>query len=312
VEILKVGIVGLGRMGNGIAQRLVERGHEVIGYDVNRESLKEAHKVGVQTVASLEELAFATRVIWLMVPVGKIVDDTIGQLLPHMKGGDIVVDGGNSKFADSIRRAQMLATQDIAFLDCGTSGGLAGRDMGYCLMVGGDEAAYTKIHSVLVDIAAPGGLGHIGPSGSGHYVKMVHNGIEYGLLQAYAEGFQLMRQGSFKDSVINLEQVAGIWQNGSIIRSFLVDLSKDVFEKYGQNFTDVVGKIAEGGTGRWTVEDAQEHDIPVPVIEESLKVREWSRETGGNYATKMVQLLREAFGGHLVEWKKEPKKQDEV
>jgi len=301
---MNMGIVGLGRMGNAIAQRLITAGHQVVGFDLDKETLKKAHEIGVETVPSLEDLAFATRVIWLMVPVGKAVDDTIGQLIPHMKGGDIIVDGGNSNFHDSIRRAEMLKGQDIFFLDCGTSGGLQGRAIGFSLMVGGDEATYTKIHPLLVDIAAPGGVGYVGPSGAGHYVKMVHNAIEYALLQAYAEGFQLLKQGSFKDIVFDLEHISDIWMNGSVIRSWILELAHDVFEEYGQKFEDISGEIAEGGTGRWAVDDAKEHDVPVQVIEESLKVREWSRETGGDYATKLVAMLRHQFGGHEVKKKK--------
>ncbi len=301
---MNMGIVGLGRMGNAIAQRLITSGHQVVGFDLDKETLKKAHEVGVETVSSLEDLAFATRVIWLMVPVGKAVDDTIAQLIPHMKGGDIIIDGGNSNFHDSIRRAKTLKAQDIFFLDCGTSGGLQGRAIGFSLMVGGDEATYTKIHPLLVDIAAPGGVGYVGPSGAGHYVKMVHNAIEYALLQAYAEGFQLLKQGSFKDIVFDLEHISDIWMNGSVIRSWILELAHDVFEEYGQKFEDISGEIAEGGTGRWAVEDAKDHDVPLQVIEESLKVREWSRETGGDYATKLVAMLRHQFGGHEVKKKK--------
>jgi len=302
---MKIGMVGLGRMGNAIAQRLVTAGHQVIGYDLDKEALKKAHEIGIETVPTLEDLAFATRVIWLMVPVGKPVDDTLGQLTSHLKGGDIIVDGGNSKFTDSIRHAEMLEAQNIAFLDCGTSGGLQGRAIGFSLMVGGDKAAYTKIHPILVAIAAPGGVGYVGPSGAGHYVKMVHNAIEYALLQAYAEGFQLLRKGSFKDTVFNLEHISNIWLNGSVIRSWILELSRDVFREYGQKFEDVRGEIAETGTGRWAVEDAHENKVPVGVIEESLKVRKWSRETGGDYATKLVAMLRRAFGGHEVKQKEE-------
>jgi len=301
---MNIGIVGLGRMGNAIAQRLLTAGHQVLGFDLDKETLKKAHKIGVETVASLEDLAFSTRVIWLMVPVGKSVDDTIAQLIPHMKGRDIIIDGGNSNFHDSIRRAKMLAAEDIFFLDCGTSGGLQGRAVGFSLMVGGDEDAYTKIHSLFTSIAAPGGVAYMGPSGTGHYVKMVHNAVEYAMLQAYAEGFQLLKQGSFKDIVFDLQQISDVWLNGSIIRSWILELARDVFQEYGQKFEDISGEIAEGGTGRWSLEDAQEHKIPLKVIEESLKVREWSRETGGDYATKVVAMLRYQFGGHDVKKKK--------
>jgi len=312
VEIVNIGIVGLGKMGNAIAQRLVQAGYEVIGYDLNREALDQAHKIGVETASSLKDLAYSARIIWLMVPVGKPVDDTIEKLIPHLKGGDIIIDGGNSKFTDSIRRAQMLKPENIFFLDCGTSGGLQGRAFGFSLMVGGDEASYTKIHPLLVAIAAPGGVGYVGPSGAGHYVKMVHNSIEYALLQAYAEGFQLLKQGSFKDTVFNLEHISNIWLNGSIIRSWILELTRDVFREYGQKFDDVIGEIQEGGTGRWSVEDAHKNHIPVRLIEESLKIREWSRKTGGNYSTKIVALLRNVFGGHSVKRKTKKITDEEV
>ena len=297
---MKVGMVGLGKMGNAIAQRLIQADHEVVGYDLDKEALKKAHEIGVETVSSLEDLAFATRVIWLMLPAGKPVDEAVAQLTPHMKGDDIIVDGGNSNFHDTMRRAQMLKAQNIFYIDCGTSGGLQGRANGFSLMVGGDEAIYTKLHTILVAIATPGGVGYVGPSGAGHYVKMVHNAIEYALLQAYAEGFQLLKQGSFKDIVFNLEHITDIWQHGSIIRSWILDLAHNVFEQYGQKFENVSGELAEGETGRWAVEDAHQHNVPVKVIEEALDVRKLSRETGGDYATKIVALLRHEFGGHEV------------
>lgn len=300
---MKVGIVGLGRMGNAIAQRAVDGGHEVIGFDPSHQAQVAALKVGVTLASTLEEVARQTRVIWLMVPVGDPVDRAIKELLPHLKGGDIIIDGGNSFYKDSIERAQALALQDIIFLDCGTSGGLGGRLTGFCLMLGGDKVAYTKVHSLLTAIAAPGGLGHFGSSGAGHYVKMVHNGIEYALLQAYAEGFHIIKDGHYKDEAIDLEEVSRVWNHGSVIRSWILGLANEVF-KEDQELENVVGEIAEGGTGRWTVDEARQHTIPVPQIESSLNVREWSRKTGGNYTTKVVAMLRNKFGGHNVKKKK--------
>ncbi len=296
---MKLGLIGLGRMGNAIAQRVVQAGHEVIGFDLSEDALQAAKEIGVKTVTNLADLGHQTRIIWLMVPIGDPVDYTIKQLLPNLKAGDILIDGGNSKFTDSINRATMLAAHGIFFLDCGTSGGLHGRANGFSLMVGGDKAAYTKVHHLLVAIAAPGGLGHVGPSGAGHYVKMVHNGIEYALLEAYAEGFHVLREGSFKDVAFNLERITGIWNNGSIIRSWILELAQTIFHE-DQKFDTISGEVAEGGTGRWTVEDAKKNNIPVPILEESLKFRFWSRETGGNYATKIIVMLRHEFGGHPV------------
>jgi len=299
---MNIGIVGLGKMGNAIAFRLLEAGHNVIGYDRGEEPQKLAGQMGVTLADDLADLAKQTRVIWLMVPISA-VDAVVDELKPHLKANDIIIDGGNSYYEDSMRRAKAVATDGIIFLDCGTSGGIAGRLGGFCLMVGGDEAAYTKIHSLLVAIAAPGGLGHVGPSGTGHYVKMIHNGIEYGLLQAYAEGFQIIKEGTFKKMGLDLEEISRIWNEGSIIRSFLLGLAHEVFEE-GQALSDVSGEIAEGGTGKWTVQEAKKHHLSVPVIENALKVRAWSRESGGDYATKVIAMLRHKFGGHEVKRKK--------
>lgn len=296
---MKLGIVGLGRMGSAIAQRVIAGGHQVIAFDLNVAALKEVELLGAEVAPTLEQLAQETRIIWLMLPAGQITEKTIDQLSPHLKNGDIIVDGGNSKFTDSIRRAQHLQKHEIFFLDCGTSGGLAGRALGFALMVGGDKDAYTKIHPILETIAAAGAVAHVGPAGAGHYVKMVHNGIEYALMQAYAEGFQLLKEGTFKANALDLEEISRVWNNGSVIRSWLLELAHDIFAK-DQEFNDISGKIAQSGMGKWTVEDAHKNSVPVPCIEESLSVRDWSEKTGGNYATKLVALLRHAFGGHPV------------
>lgn len=299
---MNMGLIGLGRMGNAIGMRLVDAGHTVIGFDEHKGAQDEANNVGITVVSTIQQLAEKTRIVWLMVPID-VVDVVLAKLVPHLKRGDIIIDGGNSFYKDSIRRAQALAVQGIIFLDCGTSGGIAGRSFGFCLMVGGDEDAYIKIHSLLAAIARPGGIGYIGPSGTGHYVKMIHNGIEYGLLQAYAEGFQIIKEGSFKELAIDLEEVSRIWNVSSIIRSFLLELTHEVFEK-DQELHTIVGAIEEGGTGSWTVQEAESHDIPVPVIKQALAVRAWSRKSGGNYATKLIAALRHAFGGHPVKFKK--------
>ncbi len=299
---MNIGIVGMGKMGNVIAFRCLQAGHTVIGLDPDQEARDDAREMGVDIVSGIADLASRTRLIWLMVPIAA-VDPILDELKPHLKADDIIVDGGNSFYEDSIRRATSLSSDGIIFLDCGTSGGIAGRAGGFCLMVGGDDAAYTKIHSLLVAIAAPGGLGHVGPSGAGHYVKMIHNGIEYGLLQAYAEGFQIIKEGTFKKEALDLEEISRIWNEGSIIRSFLLGLAHEVFEE-DQELHKVEGEIAEGGTGKWTVEEANKYNIAVPAIEHALKVRAWSRETGGNYATKVIAMLRHKFGGHAVKRKR--------
>ncbi len=295
---MNIGIVGLGKMGFSIAVRLLNAGHEVIGIDQSSDTKKKAAEIGVDVVDSFEALAQKTDTIWLMVPVSQ-VDTVIHAIAPHLKAGNIIIDGGNSFYKDSQRRQQELARDGIIFLDCGTSGGIQGETQGFCLMVGGDAASYTKIHPLLAAIAAPGGLGHIGPSGAGHYVKTVHNGIEYGLMEAYAEGLHLIKDGVFKKNAIDLEELTRIWQVSSIIRSFLLELTHRVMAQ-DQELHAMSGQVAEGGTGKWTVEQAHESDIPVPVIEAALKVREWSRQTGGNYATKVIAMMRHEFGGHAV------------
>lgn len=294
---ITVGVIGLGRMGASIAWRLRQAGHAVIGFDFDQQACSDARAMGVEVVEQLDAIAEKARVIWLMIPQGKPVADAITLLEPKLQAGDIIVDGGNSYFQDSMRHAQDLAQQNIAFLDCGTSGGLHGRDLGYCLMVGGDLKAYEKLIPVFDIIAAPQGYAYVGPSGAGHYVKMVHNGIEYALLQAYAEGFHLLKDGRFKD--LDLEKISDVWRHGSIIRSWILDLSHEIF-KTDQVFKNISGSIGENLTGQWTVDEAKKQQVPVEMIERALAVRAWSRQSGGNYATKMVALLRKQFGGHPV------------
>jgi 6-phosphogluconate dehydrogenase len=302
MESMKIGIIGLGRMGNGIAHRAMKAGYCVLGYDPDLHMQKEGQKIGIQVYQNPEELAREADLIWLMVPAGKIVDTVLAQIGNAVKKGTIIVDGGNSNFADSVRRAKELALRGIHFLDCGVSGGVHGQEQGFCLMVGGSYESYQKIEPLLKVLAPKNGAGYMGPSGAGHYVKMVHNGIEYGILQSYAEGFHLLREGSYKD--LDLEKISDVWLHGSVIRSWLLELAHGVF-KQDQMLGSIGGKIEEGGTGAWTLENAKQNKIPVPVIEKSLEVRRWSRESGGNFATKVIQMLRNAFGGHKVEIKRE-------
>lgn len=298
---MKFAIIGLGKMGFAIAERVLDAGHEVIGFDVDIALRKKLTEVGGKAASSLQELAQEARIFWLMVPAG-LVDQVLNDLALHLKGGDIVIDGGNSKFTDSIARARMLQLKNIYFLDCGTSGGVHGRVHGFSLMVGGDKDAYTKIHELLSAIAAPGGVGYMGPSGTGHYVKMVHNGIEYALLQAYAQGLHVIKDGSFKNQYLDLEEITRIWNNGSVIRSWILELLHDIVAK-DQKLEHISGEIEELGTGLWTVEEASKHNIPVDLIQQAVEIRTWSRKTGGNFATKLVALLRNAFGGHRVKTK---------
>lgn len=297
---MNVAIIGLGKMGESLAYRAVKAGFSVFGFDISSESCAIAAKDGVRIVAKMDDFAnHNIHVFWLMVPQGDLVDKVITQLRPILKTGDILIDGGNSKFSDSMRRAQELASDDIYFIDCGTSGGVHGREHGFCLMVGGNKKAYHDIEPLLKAVAAPNGYAHVGSSGTGHYVKMVHNGIEYGLLQAYAEGFHLLKDGQFKDEHLDLEKISTLWNHGSVIRSWILDLITDIM-KEDPDLNHIKGNVASTGMGKWTVEQADAANIPVPVIEKSLKVREWSEQTGGNYATKVVAMLRNKFGGHAV------------
>jgi len=287
---MKIGVVGLGRMGLNIAIRLKNAGHEVIGYDPAVKSNE------ISCVASMQELATTARIFWLMVPSG-VVDAIIASLEPYLQADDIVIDGGNSFFKDSVRRHDALAQKNINFIDCGTSGGLHGATIGFSLMIGGNRDVVEKLKPIFSAIAAPSGFAYMGPAGAGHYVKMVHNGIEYATLQAYAEGFHLLKEGTYKN--LDLASVAHVWNHGSIIRSWVCELAENVLER-DSDFTGVSGSIAESGTGQWTVDTAHEVNVAVPMIEKALELRAWSRKTGGNYATKMVALLRYEFGGHAV------------
>ncbi len=297
---MNVAIIGLGKMGEALAYRAMQGGFTVFGFDVSPDSCASAAKEGVRIVSSVADFADKNiHVFWLMVPQGELVDKVIAQLHPLLKTEDVIIDGGNSKFSDSMRRAQELALEDIYFIDCGTSGGIHGRENGFCLMVGGDKKAYNSIESLLHAVATRDGYAYVGPSGAGHYVKMVHNGIEYGLLQAYAEGFHVLKDGQFKNEHLDLEKIASLWNHGSVIRSWILELVQSIM-KDDQDLRDIAGSVASTGMGKWTVEQAHKEDIPVPVIEESLRVREWSEKTGGNYATKIVAMLRNKFGGHAV------------
>lgn len=298
MAIINCGVIGLGRMGAAIATRMRAGGFTVLGFDVSSQSRNAAAQEGIALAESPRDLAKRSDVIWLMVPsTGTIIDDLIKEIAPVLTPGKIIIDGGNTFYKDSIRRAHELARGNIQFLDVGTSGGIAGRNQGFCLMVGGDAHAYARCERIFNAVATLNGAALVGPSGAGHYVKMIHNGIEYGLLQAYGEGFQLLREGAYKN--LDLAQVSNVWMHGSVIRSWLLELAHQKFI-IDQHLQDIQGDIQEGGTGKWTVDAAHEYKIPMPVIEESLKVREWSRKSGGNFATKVVAILRNAFGGHAV------------
>jgi len=290
---MTIGLVGLGKMGNAIAERLVHAGNTVYGFDPHAINVHN----DIKKVSSLAELATHVHIFWLMVPAGKPVDDVIAALLPSLKPNDIIIDGGNSFFKDSIRRAQTLEKNTVNFIDCGTSGGIHGQEHGFSLMIGGKQEIFEKLRPLFSALAAPQGFDYFGPVGAGHYVKMVHNGVEYALLQAYGEGFHVLRAGHYKN--LDLHAIARVWSHGAVVRSWLTELLQDTFA-HDQELKNISGYIEENKTGQWTLQEAQEHNIPTPTIEKSLEVREWSRKTGGNFATKVVALLRNAFGGHAV------------
>lgn len=294
---MHIGVIGLGRMGRAIVTRLLKAKHSVVGYDLQEESRLSIQHLGASTVDNITDIAKQARIIWLMVPAGDLVNEVINELKPHLQSGDIIIDGGNSFFEHSIQRHNDLATINVGFLDCGTSGGLAGEQIGFSLMIGGDEIVFNKIEPILASIAAPNGYAYMGAPGSGHYVKMVHNGIEYALLQGYAEGFHLLKEGQYPQ--LDLAKIANVWNHGSIIRSWILELAHNVFEK-DQELKNISGAIGENLTGRWTVDEAQKQDIPVDLIEQALTIRALSRATGGNFGTKVVAMLRHEFGGHEV------------
>ena len=294
---MKIGLIGLGRMGAIIAGRIINAGHTVIGFDPNLKAQESAQQRGALIATSIEHVAQEARIIWLMVPAGKPVDTTLETLEPHLQPGDIIIDGGNSKFETTIERAQRLATKNIAYLDCGTSGGLFGEEIGFSLMIGGDKKAFATVEPIFKAVAAQEGYALMGTSGAGHYVKMIHNGIEYSMLQSYAEGFALLKQGHYKN--LDLAKISEVWTNGGVIRSFILELCTNIF-KEDQNFDEISGEVGENLTGRWTLEEAKKAGVAMDLLERSLTIRAWSRQTGGNYATKIIALLRNQFGGHDV------------
>lgn len=302
---MEIGIIGLGRMGLGVALRLVEKKIVVHGYDPNEQQTHNAKTYGIKTHESLEHFAKAVDTAWLMVPAGTIVDSVIQELMQHLKKGSIIVDAGNSHFKDTQRRSSLLLDHQLTLVDCGTSGGVHGLKNGFCLMVGATTKAFSALEPFLQIIACPKGYAHVGPVGSGHLVKMVHNGIEYGIMQAYAEGLDLLKHTPAPFDQLNLEQITQLWQSGSVIRSWLLELTHNIFKEHGQTLTNISGKVASNGMGKWTVETAKELNVATPVIEKSLEIRNKSMETGGNYGTKLVALMRNQFGGHSYDTKKE-------
>ena len=286
---MQLGMIGLGRMGGNMTTRLAERGHDMKTYDPQVES----------TAKSLEELRdqlTAPRAFWMMVPAGKITEDTFQTLLSAAAPGDVIVDGGNSNFHDSKRRYDDAKAKGIKFVDAGVSGGVWGLENGYCLMVGGDDDAVAQVEPVFRDLAPPDGYAHVGAAGAGHFTKMVHNGIEYGLMQAYAEGFEVLKSSEFD---LDLQAIAGIWRYGSVVRSWLLELLYAAFEKEGRHLEAIRGYVEDSGEGRWTIAEAINEDVPVPVITAALFARFASRQEE-SFAAKVNAALRNEFGGHAV------------
>ena len=292
-------MIGLGRMGANMSFRLIKAGHEVVGFDLGEAARTEFASHGAQAFASLSEFAAALgtpKVAWVMVPAGKPTDDTIDELATLLGPGDVVIDGGNSNYKTAAVYAATLAAHGIEFIDAGTSGGIWGLDNGYCLMVGGSKAAVSSVEPIFVALAPEGGYAHVGPVGAGHFVKMIHNGIEYGLMQAYAEGFELMNAAT--EFSLDLHEIAAIWRYGSVVRSWLLELA-EVALREGSGFDKIEGVVEDSGEGRWTVEEALARAVPAPVITESVYRRFASRETDA-YANRLVAALRNQFGGHAV------------
>lgn len=295
---MKIALIGLGKMGSALAYRLRIAGHEVIGFDTDVAARQEFERQGHKVTHALPELVHQVSVFWFMVPAGA-VDVVLQELRPLLSPGAIIIDGGNSKFSDSIQRAQELVRHDIHFLDCGVSGGIVGKEHGFALTVGGDKKIYDHVLPLLTAIASSGAVAYVGPSGAGHYVKMVHNGIEYALLQSYGEGFHLLREGRYPN--LDLAEIAHVWQRAAIIRSFVLELSRDILAR-DQSLKGIAGEVQHTGMGQWMVEEARERNIPVKLVEDALAIRIQSKQSG-TFATKLVSLLRNAFGGHGVKKK---------
>ncbi|MBP8251963.1 MAG: decarboxylating 6-phosphogluconate dehydrogenase [Herpetosiphon sp.] len=297
---MHIGMIGLGKMGGNMTTRLLRGGHQVTVFDFNADAIKAAEAEGATTVAGVEELSTSLpspHVIWMMIPAGKPVDDTIAKLLPTLQAGDILIDGGNSNYKDTQARAAMLAQHGIHFVDAGTSGGIWGLTEGYCMMVGAPSPdVFAQIEPIIKTLAPENGYGHVGVTGAGHFVKMVHNGIEYGMMQAYAEGFEIMQ--AKQEFNLDLAQIAEFWRYGSVVRSWLLDLTAKLLAE-NPTLDGIKGWVADSGEGRWTVKEAIDLDVPAPVITLSLLQRFVSRQDD-SFAAKILAGMRNQFGGHAV------------
>jgi 6-phosphogluconate dehydrogenase len=303
---MQLGFVGLGKMGGNMVHRIHrDSDHQVVAFDFSDDAVREAEGNGATGASSLEDLVSkleAPRTVWIMVPSGDPTEQTVAQLGELLSEGDAVVDGGNTRWTDDKRRAAMLAEKGIAYVDVGTSGGVWGLEVGYCMMVGGADEAVERLSPVLDILAPPAseehgpGWGHFGPAGAGHYVKMVHNGIEYGIMQAYAEGFDLFHHSEYE---LDNAKIAHLWMQGSVIRSWLCELAARAFEQEGNELEHIEGWVEDSGEGRWTVDDAIDKRVPMPVISESLFAR-FSSRGQADFAARVNAALRNQFGGHAV------------
>jgi 6-phosphogluconate dehydrogenase len=298
---MRLGMIGLGRMGANMAQRLMGGGHQIVGFDPRPEARADLQTKGAGAADSLAALAAklpAPRAVWMMVPPGTITDDTLASLLPLLAAGDTVIDGGNSNYKDTLRRAATCATMRIDYIDCGTSGGVWGLAEGYSLMIGGDVAAVERLRPIFETLAPAKdrGWGRVGPAGAGHFTKMIHNGIEYGLMQAYAEGFSILQHK--REFQLDLHQIAEIWREGSVVRSWLLDLTAAALEK-NPSMAGIAPHVDDSGEGRWTVAEAIDLDVPAPVITLSLLERLRSRDRD-SFTDKLLAALRNQFGGHAI------------
>ncbi len=292
-------MIGLGKMGGNMTERLIREGHEVVVYDRSPEAIAKYAALGAKSAKSLDNLMSqlqSPKVVWIMVPAGKPVDETITAVSGAMSPGDIIIDGGNSNFHDSKRRAAELAANKIEFIDSGTSGGIWGLANGYCLMIGASDSAFNVCEPIFKSLAPADGYAHVGPPGAGHYVKMIHNGIEYGLLQAYAEGYEILNAS--RDFKLDLHQIAQVWNHGSVVRSWINELAERAFEKDAE-LSELKGYVEDSGEGRWTVQEAIDLDVPAPTITLALLARLRSRQAD-SFSGKVIAALRNEFGGHAV------------
>jgi 6-phosphogluconate dehydrogenase len=287
---MQLGMIGLGRMGNGMTERLREHGHDVKTYDPKVETRT------AESLAQLKEQLDAPRAFWMMVPSGEITEGVFRDLLALAEKDDLIVDGGNSNFRDSQRRYSEARAKGIHFVDAGVSGGIWGLQVGFCLMVGGDEEPVKRLEPVVTSLAPENGYAHVGASGAGHFTKMVHNGIEYGLMQAYAEGFEIIEHSEFD---VDLHELSGIWRYGSVVRSWLLELLHTAFEEHGNKLDDIAPYVEDSGEGRWTIHEAIAENVPAPVISAALFARFASRNEI-NFAAKVAAALRNQFGGHAI------------